>query len=197
MTSLMRHLSTATLVSGLLTLALGVIVLVWPGPSILVAATLFGVYLLVMGFGEIFLAFTLPVSAAIRVLLFITGALALVLAILSFRHFGQAYAVLLLSIWIGVGFIFQGVAEVTTAFSVHQMPGRGWYVFAGIITTIAGVVVLAWPFSSIVILALVTGIWLVVIGFMQIVRSFQVRRDARKLRAAGEKAATGIAGAAA
>jgi len=132
MTSLMRHLSTATLISGLLTIALGVLLLVWPGKSILVAATLFGVYLLVTGFAEIFLAFTLPVSAASRVLLFISGALLLILAILSFRHFGDVYAVLLLSIWIGVGFIFQGVAEITTAISYPRLPGRGWYIVAGV-----------------------------------------------------------------
>jgi len=36
-----------TLASGLLAVILGILVLVWPGISILVAATLFGVYLLV------------------------------------------------------------------------------------------------------------------------------------------------------
>ena len=98
------------LVAGLLTVVLGAIVLAWPGPSILVASTLFGVYLLVSGLAELFIAFTLPRSAATRVMLFISGALSVVLAILSFRHFGDSYAVLLLSLWIGIGFIFQGVS---------------------------------------------------------------------------------------
>ena len=52
------------LVSGVLTIVLGAMVLAWPGPSILVAANLFGVYLLASGFAELFLAFTLPRSAA-------------------------------------------------------------------------------------------------------------------------------------
>jgi uncharacterized membrane protein HdeD (DUF308 family) len=189
MTGLMRNLSTSTLITGLLTIALGVLILVWPGKSILVASVLFGVYLLVTGFAEIYLAFALPaVSGANRILLFISGALSLVLAILAFRHFGEGYAVLLLSIWIGVGFIFQGVAEITTAVGYPELPGRGWYVFAGVITVIAGIVVLAWPFDSIVVLALVTGVWLVVIGLMQVVRSFQIRRDAHKLTQAGQAA---------
>ena len=116
------------LVSGVLSIALGAMVLAWPGPTILVAATLFGVYLLVSGFAELFLAFTLPRSAATRVLLFLTGALSLVLAILSFRHFGDGYAVLLLSLWLGVGFIFLGVSELAVAISERNLPGRGWYV---------------------------------------------------------------------
>ena len=42
------------LVAGLLTIVLGAIVLAWPGPTILVASTLFGVYLLLSGLAELF-----------------------------------------------------------------------------------------------------------------------------------------------
>jgi uncharacterized membrane protein HdeD (DUF308 family) len=56
------------LVAGLLTIVLGALVLAWPGPSILVASTLFGVYLLLSGVAELFFAFTLPRSAATRVM---------------------------------------------------------------------------------------------------------------------------------
>jgi uncharacterized membrane protein HdeD (DUF308 family) len=172
------------LVAGLLTVVLGGIVLAWPGPTILVASTLFGVYLLLTGFTELFLAFTLPRSAGTRVLLFITGALSLILAVLSFRHFGDGYAVLLLSLWIGIGFIFQGVSEVAISIGEKNLPGRGWYAVLGVISVIAGFVVLVWPFDSIVVLAVVTGVWLVVIGVVQIVQAFQIRKDAKTVREA-------------
>jgi len=114
--------------------------------------------------------------------MFIGGALSLVLAILSFRHFGDAYAVLLLSLWIGIGFIFQGVSEVALAISERERPGRGWYVVLGIVSVIAGLVVLAWPFTSIVVLTLVTGVWLVVMGVVRIVQAVQIRKDAKVAR---------------
>jgi len=166
------------LVGGVLAIVLGALVLAWPGPSILVAATLFGVYLLLSGLVELFLAFTLPRSAATRVMLFISGALSLVLAILSLRHFGDGYAVLLLSLWIGIGFTFQGVTAVAVGIGENELPGRGWYVVAGIISVIAGLVVLVWPFASIAVLTLATGIWLVIIGITQIVQAFQTRKAA-------------------
>ena len=166
------------LVAGLLTIVVGAIVLAWPGPTILVASTLFGVYLLVSGFAELFMAFTLPRSAATRVMLFISGALSVVLAILSFRHFGDAYAVLLLSLWIGIGFIFQGVSGVAAGISESDLPGRGWYVVAGIISVLAGLVVLVWPFNSIAVLTLAAGICLVIIGITQIVQALQTRKHA-------------------
>jgi uncharacterized membrane protein HdeD (DUF308 family) len=177
--SLGQQLWKGTLVSGVLTILLGVMVLVWPGPSILVASTMFGVYLLVSGLAELFLAFTLPRSAATRVLLFLTGALSLVLAILSFRHFGDAYAVLLLSLWIGTGFIFLGVSENAVALSERDLPGRGWYVVLGLMSLIAGGIVLVWPFDSIVVLTIVSGVSLVILGLIQIVQAFQIRTDAK------------------
>jgi uncharacterized membrane protein HdeD (DUF308 family) len=178
-----QQLWKGTLVSGVLTIVLGVMVLVWPGPSILVASTMFGVYLLVSGFAELFLAFALPRSAATRVMLFLTGALSLVLAILSFRHFGDAYAVLLLSLWIGAGFIFLGVSENAVALSERDLPGRGWYVVLGLMSVIAGGIVLVWPFDSILVLTIVSGVSLVVLGLIQIVQAFQIRKD---VKAAGE-----------
>ena len=85
----------------------------------------------------------------------------------------------LLAIWIGVGFIFQGVAATTIAISNKELPGRGWTIFFGVTSVIAGLVVLAWPFDSIVMLALVTGIMLVVIGLTQVFSSFGTRKDLR------------------
>ena len=166
------------LVAGLLTIVMGAIVLAWPGPTILVASTLFGVYLLLSGMVELYLGFTLPRSAGTRVLLFITGALSLVLAIMSFRHFGDGYAVLLLSLWIGIGFIFQGVTAVAVGIGERDLPGRGSYVVVGIISLIAGLVVLVWPFDSIAMLTLAAGICLVIIGITQIVHAFQTRKHA-------------------
>jgi uncharacterized membrane protein HdeD (DUF308 family) len=170
------------LVSGVLTIVLGAMVLAWPGPSILVVSTMFGVYLLVSGFAELFLAFTLPRSAATRVLLFLTGALSLVLAILSFRHFGDGYAVLLLSLWIGTGFIFMGVSENAVALGERDLPGRGWYVVFGVMSLIAGAVVLVWPFDSIVVLTLVSGASLMILGLIQIVQAVQIHSDTNAAR---------------
>ena len=68
-----------TLASGVLAVILGICVLVWPGISILVAAILFGLYLVVSGIAQVIFAFALDVSAGSRILLFISGAASLIL----------------------------------------------------------------------------------------------------------------------
>ena len=178
----------STLTSGLLAVLLGALVLAWPGKSILAASVLFGVYLLVSGIAQVIFAFGLHVTASSRILLFLSGAASLILAVLSFRHFGEGYAVLLLAIWIAVGFIFRGVAMTGSAISEPGLPGRGWMIFAGVISLMAGMVVLAWPFDSIVILALVVGTWLVVIGVFEIVTALQVRKAGKTIAHAAEHA---------
>lgn len=51
----LRHVWKAMLAWGVLTLILGVVVLVWPGKSILAAAVLFGIYLVASGIAQVVL----------------------------------------------------------------------------------------------------------------------------------------------
>ena len=189
----LREMWVPQLLMGIVALVLGVLLLVWPGMSILAASVLLGIYLVASGIAQVILAFGLELSGGYRVLWFITGALSLILGVLAFRHFGQGSAVLLLAIWIGVGFIFQGVAATTIAISNKELPGRGWSIFFGVTNVIAGLVVMVWPFDSIVMLALFTGIMLVVIGMTQVVSSIGTRKD---LRTAEKRVSQVIPGAA-
>ncbi len=177
--ALLPHLWKSVLLTGILSLVLGILVLAWPGISILVAAIFFGAYLLVTGISQVFHAFTMHVSAGGRVLLFISGAASLILAVLCFRSIQNS--LLLLAIWIAIGFIFRGVSTSVSAISDPDMPGRGWEIFIGLVSLVAGVIVLASPFSSLATLTLVVGIWLVVIGVFEIASSFGIRKASNNL----------------
>ena len=121
--SLLKHLWMSTLLSGVLAIILGVLAWTWPTVTIIVTAIFFGAYLLITGITQVVFAFSLHVSAGGRVLLFISGAAALILALLCFRSLQES--ILLLSIWIGIGFIFRGVATAVSAISDSTLPGRG------------------------------------------------------------------------
>ena len=178
--SVVRHLWKSVLALGVLTLGLGAVVLIWPGDSIVVASAVFGVYLLVAGIAQAIAAFAVDMSTATRVLYFISGALSVVLGYFAFRDFNNGAAVWMMAIWIGVGFIFQGVTATALAIDVPALPARGWYIFVGILTVIAGVVTLVWPISSIAVLAIIAGVWLVVIGITEIVGALSARRTVNK-----------------
>ena len=65
---------------------------------------------------------------------------------------------------------------------LHGTPGRGWNIFFGLITIVAGIVVLAYPFDSLVTLTLVVGIWLIIIGVFEIIAGLQLRHTGHEVR---------------
>jgi uncharacterized membrane protein HdeD (DUF308 family) len=178
--NLMQGISTAAILSGLMAVVLGVAMLAWPEPSVVAAAVLLGMYLVVSGVALVFLAFSL-FSAGSRFLSFISGVASVALGILAFRHFGDGYAILLLAIWVAVGFIFRGVSVTASAISAPQFPGRGWAIFFGFISVIAGFVVLAYPFDSVDTLSVVVGAWMAILGAMEVTSGFVMRSDAKKV----------------
>src|SRR6185503_4592335 len=184
--AMLQHLWKSALLSGILAVILGILVLAWPGITIVIAAIFFGASLLVYAISQVVFAFSLHVSAGGRVLLFISGAAALILAVLCFRSLEQS--ILLLAIWIGVGFVFRGVATAVSAISDPTLPGRAWEIFIGVISLVAGVVMLASPFESITTLTFVVGIWLIVIGVFEVVSAFGIRKAGKELRRHGGNA---------
>ena len=117
-------------------------------------------------------------------LLFVSGALSVALGVYAFHDFNNGAAVWVLATWIGVGFIFQGVAETVLAINHKELPERGWHIFAGVLSLLAGIVVIALPITSIVVLAIVAGAWLVVIGTTQIVWALKARKAGNKVEQA-------------
>ena len=186
--SLLQHLWKSTLLSGILAVILGVLAWTWPTLTIVVTAIFFGAYLLVTGITQVVFAFSLHVSAGGRVLLFISGAAALILALLCFRSLQES--TLLLAIWIGIGFIFRGVATAVSAISDTTLPGRVWELFIGLLSLVAGIFMLSWPLQSLETLTRVVGIWLIVIGLFEIVSSFGIRKASKRLGGATTAPAT-------
>ena len=184
---LLPHLWKSTLLTGVLSVILGGLVLMRPGESVVLAAILLGAWLLVSGIAQVVFAFSLHVAAGGRILLFLSGAASLILALLAFRHLYDA--VWLLAIWIGVGFIFRGVATTVSAISDPDMPGRGWDIFFGVVSLIAGIVVMASPLQSLATLALVVGIWLVVVGVFEVISAFSIRKATKALAEARDRVA--------
>ncbi|MFI5804965.1 HdeD family acid-resistance protein [Streptomyces sp. NPDC051561] len=167
----------AVLAAGLATIVLGVMVLVWPGATLVAVAVLFGVYLVVSGVMQLVSAFGTHVSTALRVMAFISGALSILLGLFCFR--GAMQSLLLLALWIGIGWLFRGITQTVAAASDSAMPARGWQICLGILSAIAGIVLIVSPLSSVAVLTVVGGWWLVVVGVVEIATSFRIRSEVK------------------
>jgi uncharacterized membrane protein HdeD (DUF308 family) len=163
-------------VAGVAAIAMGVLLLVWPGPSLVVVGTLFGIYLLVTGLFQLTEAFAPHMAGYLRAMGLISGAFSVLLGLICFR--GPAESILLLGIWIGFGWLLRGTSTVAIGVST----GRGWLVAVGAITIIGGIVLVASPVGSLVTLTVLAGIWLVALGVMEVVHGVQWYLQARRRR---------------
>jgi uncharacterized membrane protein HdeD (DUF308 family) len=147
---------------------LGVIVLAWPDATLFVGAVLFGVWLLVHGVINIVNAVTAHAGdAAARALTAVIGVLFIIAGVVFLRHL--LVSLLAIATVIGVTWLIGGIMGLVNAFSGHHAPGARFVVAVlGGITAIGGVVVLVWPGPSLATLVALTGIWLIVVGLMQL-----------------------------
>jgi uncharacterized membrane protein HdeD (DUF308 family) len=176
---LARNAWQAVLLIGVAAVLLGIMALVWPHVTLAVIGAIFGVYLLVSGIMQLVAAFGTHLDASLRVLAFISGAISILLGLFCFR--GAFESILLLAVWIGIAWLFRGIAQLAAASSDPAMPARGWQLFSGVVGIIAGVVVLASPFSSIHLLTVFAGIWLLVTGVVEIATALRIRSHAKQI----------------
>ena len=172
---------TILLFLGIVSLLLGVAMLVWPGATIVVVAVLLAVWLLISGIFQIVRAFAHGLTGGLRALTAISGAISLILGFVALRAYFENDNALVsgfvLAIFIGISFLFRGLAELMLGISAKGQPGRGWEIFSGIVFIIAGGFVIAVP-SAIIALVWVVGIWLIVMGIFEVISAFIVRKAA-------------------
>ncbi|MGW2723017.1 HdeD family acid-resistance protein [Streptomyces sp. NPDC001492] len=177
--ALSRAAWQVVLLTGVASLVLGLLVLIWPDASLLVVGVLFGVYLLVSGIFQLVAAFGTHTTTALRILAFISGSLSILLGLFCLR--GPMRSILLLALWIGIGWLIRGITQTLAAASDSTMPARGWQIFLGIVTFLGGIVLIDSPFASVAVLTLVGGIWLVAVGVVEIVTAIRIRSRAREV----------------
>jgi uncharacterized membrane protein HdeD (DUF308 family) len=165
----------------IVTLILGILIVADPSQSVVFVAVMIGIWFIVAGLFRLVASFTTE-GEGHRVWWIALGLLSLLLGVYLCRHVGVTLKVL--PIFVGLLWIVQGVVEFFGAIANHDMPARGWTMFMGIVSLIAGIIVVSWPIQSITTLAWVLGIFLIVYGIMGIVSAFQVKGMVERARAA-------------
>jgi uncharacterized membrane protein HdeD (DUF308 family) len=162
----------ATLVLGVVTLVLGLILTFYPSVTVNVIGVLLGLLVLVSGLFHLIRMF--GQGEAHRVWMGISGLLLVVIGVVLLRHLHLTVA--LIGLIIGLGWIVQGVTALIVSFSGETREGRGWWIFFGIVSLVGGIVIIALPTESVTLLAALTGIWFIVQGLFEIVGGIMLRR---------------------
>ena len=85
-----------------------------------------------------------------------------------------------LALVIGLSLLLHGIGRIALAFLERaEIPGWGWLVLAGAFNVLIGVLALAWPQATIVVLSLILGAQIIVFGICLVVVAFSGSRSQR------------------
>lgn len=165
------------LVFGVLTILLGLAAIFWPGPTIVTLAIFFAAQLFVSGVFGLIRAFSEDLDTGGRVLTAIIGILGVIVGFALLREPFQSIVVV--AFVIGIYWVAHGIMEIFGAFSLRE--GRVWNLVLGLISIVAGAIILEYPIDSLVTLSIVVGTWLVILGIIEVAGAWQVRNVARRI----------------
>jgi uncharacterized membrane protein HdeD (DUF308 family) len=175
----------AAFVVGLATAIIGIIVAAVPETSLAVVAVLLGVLVIISGIYNVVEAFRGEEHG--RVWRGIAGVVFIVAGLVLIRHLHLSLA--LIGLVIGLTWVVQGLAALIAGISgTATRMGAGWSIFFGVVSLIAGIVVISAPIASITTLAVLMGIWFIVMGVMEMFGAFAFRHAVRDAGRAEDRA---------
>ena len=161
----------AALFLGVVTLILGLIVTFHPTTSLNVIAVLLGILSIVSGLFNLIRVF--DPRERHRIWLGIAGLLFIVIGVILIRHLHLTRSII--GLVIGLTWIVQGLTALIGGISGGVREGRAWWIIFGVVSLIAGIVVVSAPASSLDVLAVLLGIWFIIMGIFEIIGGFLLR----------------------
>lgn len=163
---------------GIVTAALGAVVIVWPGHPVVIVSVLFGAQLIVSAILR-FIA-TLASTASpqwMRAANLVGGVIALLAGIFFLRHpYSLGEGIVLLGIVLGIYWIVTGAIDLFIVLSQQGVARRRLSALTAVLSLAAGIIVIAYPSESIAIIAWVLGGFLLVFGVITIVHALLLRQ---------------------
>lgn len=156
---------------GVITIALGIIVLAWPGETLKVLSVLLGLQLLLFGVFRLISAFSSTTAAP--GLMGFTGLIGIVAGVLVLRHpFDTAT---LLAVILGLVWIVGGSIDLISALADKSLSDPGLTAISGALSLGAGVLIVSWPAPTLVVVGVIGGLYLVIIGLVIAATALKVR----------------------
>lgn len=164
----------ASFALGLVTLVLGAILMTRPAHSLAVIAVLLGVVMVVSGVFHLVRA--LDGRESERVWRGISGMLFVIAGLALIRHLHLSLA--LMGLFVGFSWVIQGISALAEGVSRRDGSRRetGWALFFGVISLVAGILVISSPIASIAALTFFMGAWFIVMGLLEMIGSLMARR---------------------
>jgi uncharacterized membrane protein HdeD (DUF308 family) len=170
----LRLLTWLFVLRGLLAIAFGAVALLQPGVTVIALALLFGAFALVDGVGLLVGAFRRGHDSTQRVGHAVAGLAGVALGVLTLIWPG--ITALALAILIGAWAVVTGLGDIWFTVRDH---GQWIIAVVGVLSVIAGILVLVWPGIGAVAIAQVIGAYAIVGGVLMLAAAWRLQRRGR------------------
>lgn len=86
-----------------------------------------------------------------------------------------------LAVVVGIGLVLSGIVRSIGAFHL-RVEGWGWLLFGGVLSVVVGLVALAWPEATVLVLGLLLGLRMLLFGIAEIMFGLALHHVDRELR---------------
>ncbi len=162
----------AVMMVGLVTLVLGIVIISWPQETLVVISILLGIQLVVFGVYRLINVFAHDIEY--RGLLAFVGIVGIIAGVVVLRH--PFETVVVLAVVLGAVWVITGVIDLIGAMADSGGRDRGLRAVFGVISIIAGIVVVSWPAPTVTVVAWISGLYLIIYGLFICFEAFQLRR---------------------
>jgi uncharacterized membrane protein HdeD (DUF308 family) len=165
---------------GILSVLFGIAAVFWPGITLLTLLYLFSAWVLVDGVIRIVTGISRIGSHRLGFLTMLVGLFQLGVGVYLLRHPGVSFATLILLI--GFLLIVGGVVEVVASLtSTDSATGRTLSIIVGVITVLAGILMLFQPAASGVAFVWILGLYALITGPIMIAMSLDLHHQSEEL----------------
>ncbi|CAN5131764.1 hypothetical protein BH09ACT6_BH09ACT6_19270 [soil metagenome] len=162
-------------VGAVLSVAIGIVVLVWPHSTLEVVAFFFGLYFLIVGLVRIVVGIVnKELSTGIRVLSIILGVLLLVAGVFALKN--PLASLVGLAFLISISWIIEGIIALTQTANDRS---KAFGIVLGILSIIAGFIFIFVPIWSLAVLTVFAAWTLIVLGVFQAISAVTLGKDAK------------------
>jgi uncharacterized membrane protein HdeD (DUF308 family) len=172
-----RQAVLVLLVRAVLAVALGLVALTWPGITLVILAWAFGIYAIIDGVTQIVDGIRRRdrprwwLSLLLGLLGLVAGAIALV---------WPGITAIVLAILLGAWAMVTGIGEAIAGGRLLRNERRGGLLLlAGLLSVVAGLLILIWPVPGAIVLALLIGAFAVLYGIVLAALALQLRSAAQ------------------
>lgn len=172
----------ALVLLGFLSFIFGLLMMFFPNLTALVVLTLIGVLIIIMGvIGLIFALFT-PAGEGKSTLLLIGGILGILIGVGFIIY--PAIIGIVLTWMIGVVILFIGVLQLVFGLAEKNIPGRGLYVLAAIISIIFAILFMTYPtIGGLIIFGYLVAIYFFINGILIMAAGYHMHKVCQELPA--------------